>query len=365
MPAKTQPEENNGTEGDQGQFGRYVIRIDGQWTLRELSDLSHLYLQVYALLGQLEGEQGTGEIVVGSAGRIVPAAPEIVEVINNVAISHGRRINYPWAGGWSSTNFYRRLVRSLRGEAIPRVLEIRYASPGFIALNLWLLAAAAVRRCINETAKTASIVHQTYDEIYRGMQNRKLLALDVRRKQLELSKEEVAFVIKSRKALGNALGLSEMQSALITTLSPGTSDRISAENEMGTIKVLLSLYRKLIGLSSFRRVAKRGFNTKAGSTTNFEPAHSLARKIVESTKKAHGQNVPRGTGKSASDHRPAVRLSIAVTSGKQGRCFWACGKRPTPLLNPVVRRFLSNNHIMHVAFPQTSHRNPQKPRTFL
>jgi len=170
-----------------------------------------------------------------------------------------RRFNYPWAGGWSAANFYRSLVRNLRDDAVPRVVQIQFASPGFIDLSLWLAAAAAVRRCINETAKTASIVHKTYDEIYRGMHGRKLLALDVRKKHLELTREEMSFVAEARKQLANAVGLTDGEAEGAVGLGPGTSDRALAENELGTVKVLLSVTRRIMGLAAFEEDGKAKF----------------------------------------------------------------------------------------------------------
>ena len=242
-----------------GAFGRYEIKLDREWLLTELAEFPDLYVQVYAFFAQVESQSNEIDSAQSDRGGIVSAASEVFEVVDDVRISHGRRINYPWAGGWSSTNFYRRLVGSLYGEAVPRVTEIRYSSPGFIALGLWLSAAAAVRRCINKTAETVSIVHKTYHEIYRGMHDRKLLAIDVRRKRLELTKDELTFVIEARKSLGEVIGLSPEQLSSATILGPGTTVVAQVENELGAVKVLLSLLRRVMRLSEFQEEGKAKF----------------------------------------------------------------------------------------------------------
>jgi hypothetical protein len=101
--------------------------------------------------------------------------------------------------------------------------------------------------------------HRTYDEIYRDMQGRTKLAFDVRKKQLELAKQELAFLIESRKKLGAAIGLTPEQAKAVIQLSRGTSDTKSDENELGTVKVMLSLVRRIIGLSKFEQNGRAKF----------------------------------------------------------------------------------------------------------
>jgi len=184
-----------------------------------------------------ELEAGIEDIAVPLAPRDSPwtVAPEIFSTFGS------RRFNYPWAGGWSSTNFYSSLVRNLRRDVVPRVVQIQFASPGFIELSVWLAVAAAVRRCVNQPAKTAREVHKTYDEIHRGMQERQLLAFDVRKKRLELTRQELAFLTESRQQLWAAIGLATAEAKAVAQLSPGTADESLPENELGTVKVLLSL----------------------------------------------------------------------------------------------------------------------------
>jgi hypothetical protein len=226
--------------------GRYRILLDGEWLFNEFSELPHLYVQVYGFFAEVHG--------------LVQEQALIARSGDSPADDEYRRFNYPWAGGWSSANFYSSLVRNLADESAPRIIQIQFASPGFIELSVLLAAAAAVRRCINETAKTASIVNKTYDEIYRDLLGRRMLAFDVRKKQLELDKQELAFLIDSRKKLGTAIGLTPEQAKAVIQLSPGTADKRSAENELGTVKVLLSLVRRIIGLSKFEENGRAKFD---------------------------------------------------------------------------------------------------------
>jgi hypothetical protein len=254
MPEQLQPDESQEVVDPANPIGNYRIKLDGRWLFEELSELPHIYLQAYGFFAEIESIVGIDNILREPEGAV--RHPLEIELINPVDM---RRFNYPWAGGWSSTNFYTSLVRNLRFDAVPKLLQIQFASPGFIELSLWLAAAAGVRRCINETAKTASIVHKTYDEIHSGMARRKLLAFDVRKKQLELTREELAFAKESRQQLSDALGLTAEEGKAVTQLSPGTADEASAENELGTVKVLLSLTRRIMGLSKFEEDGKAKF----------------------------------------------------------------------------------------------------------
>jgi hypothetical protein len=242
MPEHSQSDEARQGADTANLVGHYRINLDGTWLFEEISELPHLYLQVYGFFAEMEAPR-----------------PEVdFEYLPSQPIDF-RRFNYPWAGGWSAANFYRGLVRNLRDDAVPRVVQIQFASPGFIELSLWLAAAAAVRRCINETAKTASIVNKTYDEIYKGMHARQLLALDVRKKTLELAGEEMAFVAKARKQLANAIGLTEREAEGAVRLGPGTSEQVLEKNDLGTVKMLMSLTRRIIGLAKFEEDGKAKF----------------------------------------------------------------------------------------------------------
>ena len=59
--------------------------------------------------------------------------------------------------------------------------------------------------------------------------------------------------------LSDALGLTAEEAKAVTQLSPGPADESSTENGLGTVKVLLSLTRRIMGLSKFEEDGKAKF----------------------------------------------------------------------------------------------------------
>ena len=200
---------------------RYRIELDGRWSLTDLSDFPYLYNQVYALLYALERRE--------------EAPWEVADVF----------ASYPWAGGYSAINFYRRLASSIPREHRPTIQEIRYASPGWIELGLFVLVAINVRRIVSNIIAAGREINSFYNEIYKGMKERRMLGMDVQAREIELDKERLAFVEESSERLTKLLGLPAP--AEITQLTG---------NPFVTLKIILSLIRRTSGLAAFESKGK-------------------------------------------------------------------------------------------------------------
>lgn len=193
-----------------------IIRIDGPWEFVELSNFAHTYTQAYAFVYSLTNVSDTNQY--------------------SLEIAYS---SYPWRGGFSSLNFYNRLYSSIPLEHRPRIKQIQYASPGFIELGLALSAAGTLAGIIKLLTDAGERVHRLYDTIYKGAQQRRLLRLEVRGRELELKREHLEFILDASERLGGAMGI-PVDRILYRTNSP-----------FATLKTLLSFFRKVAPLSQY------------------------------------------------------------------------------------------------------------------
>jgi hypothetical protein len=117
-------------------IGDYRINLDGRWDLEDLSIFPHEYLQAYALCSHLAGLEILAESDPVLFGLDDGLGDESLSVPLNVpmmTVTKGWQSKYPWAGGYSAVNFYSALIHNLEPKAYPRIIEIKYASPGFIS----------------------------------------------------------------------------------------------------------------------------------------------------------------------------------------------------------------------------------------
>jgi hypothetical protein len=149
---------------------------------------------------------------------------------------------YPWKGGYSTVNFYFELNYLVPLNDRPVVKAIRYESPGVIELALAIAVAVSLRRVVANVAAAIRDVNSTYDEIYRGMQQRRLLRLDVREREMKLERDQEQFLLDSFHRLSALLGIPESEVLLHLTGSP-----------LAAVKVLLSVYRRAKQLQELQR----------------------------------------------------------------------------------------------------------------
>ena len=254
---------------------RYNISIDGEWSLADFGEWPDLYGKIYAVFRHLD--YLTQVLFHYRNPRELDRIFTIHDSQFHILLDSptGRMsLQYPWRGGYSSVNFYRALLGNLRSEARPRVLEIRYASPGFIALGLVVPTAIVIKKLIKHVNLSIKDVNSTYSEVYKGMHERRMMDLDAKEKALNLSKAEIAFIVDSYKSLSSIVGLSDEQQKALTILAPelprgeeGMLNLLDARlslshpqtSPLGSLKMLMSLTRRLKKLSGFEADGKTNF----------------------------------------------------------------------------------------------------------
>ncbi|MDI6729654.1 MAG: hypothetical protein QMD44_12130 [Thermodesulfovibrionales bacterium] len=203
--------------------GKYKIAVNGRWTLEDLYVFPRAYEQVYFLMYSL-----------------LPQEEDLaVERIQHAYAA------FPWRGGYSAVNFYNQLKYVLPKNQRPAIVSIQYASPGWIELALLVGVAVSVERLIKSIANSIDRANQVYHNIHTGLQQRKLLRIETKRKELQLKKEEREYVDDSLKQMAQLLGFKNLAEINARTGNPYI-----------TLKILLSFYRRLRTLADYQKRGK-------------------------------------------------------------------------------------------------------------
>ena len=207
-------------------FGSRAILIDGVWSLEDLYKFPRAYEQVYFTLEAL-----------------VPSDDEEV----NERIT--RAFNaYPWRGGYSAVSFYNQLKWTTPPRARPRVTSIQYASPGWIELWLKLPIALQLASIVTSVAASIGACNKVYNQIHTDLQKRNLLRIEVERKRLELSRDELKLISESATTMAKLLGLRSVKDIHRRT-----------DDELISLKIILSFYRRIRLLSEYQNNGKADF----------------------------------------------------------------------------------------------------------
>lgn len=122
----------------------------------------------------------------------------------------------------------------------PKVKSIQYASPGWLELAVIVGIALNIKKIVLCFTESANELNKLYNNIYKGMQDRKMMKIEAKRQTLLLTKEQTDFAIESANNLSRLLGFENV--AQIQKLT---------KNPLATLKILLSFYRKIKILSEF------------------------------------------------------------------------------------------------------------------
>ena len=207
---------------------RYRIELDRKWKLEELNQYSRNYEQAYfAFFAVLS---------------LAPSSPfdpgYAVRVSNDLA-------RYPWNGGASVVSFYSDLRNTQGRKLKPDVAQIQYASPGFLDLILVPEIAKSVAGAVAAICPSLLLINKTYNDIYKGMRDRKLNEIDVARANLQLAAEQRAFLKDCAQDLGVRLGIQNVDQIVE-----------ASGNELRGLKVILSIYRRLRVLARYQNEGK-------------------------------------------------------------------------------------------------------------
>jgi hypothetical protein len=158
---------------------------------------------------------------------------------------------HPWRGGYSAVNFYAYLQNLVPKDRRPRVASIRYESPGWLELTFVVLAVVlSLRRIIKAFCDSGKEITSLYNDIYKGLQERRLLSLSVKREELHLQREQLEFVEYSMDSLAKMLGFTGL--AELRKIAP---------SPLAALKILLSFYRRVRTLAEYQQNGKADFRS--------------------------------------------------------------------------------------------------------
>lgn len=201
------------------------IRIKGDWDLDMVGELSHAYVQVYA----------------ASCFLLLPSLEGVASFSDDRETG---RYSYPWRGGYSAVNFFRSIYAALPKRYHPVVLEMSYASPGFIEL---LGYSAAITLLVRTLTANAARILSVYKEVQEEIRKRQLNKLEVRER-----KAQVQFVESAYARLAEAMDI-----------PPSATEKLHAStgrDVWARLKILLALARRIDNLAAFLNSGKAELN---------------------------------------------------------------------------------------------------------
>ena len=204
----------------------YKIQMNGEWTLEDLYWLPHVYSQVYAFLYALN----------------MPLTDYGDEKLYITFTAH------PWLGGYSAVNFYSYLQNLVPRSDRPRVVSIQYGSLGLLELGLVVSIALSIGVLIKTFSTGINDLHSLYSSIYKGLQDRKLMRIEVKRRELAIEKEQLQFINEAAQKLSQMMGFKNVEQ--INELTG---------NSLATLKILLSFYRRIRTLAGYEKDEKAKF----------------------------------------------------------------------------------------------------------
>ena len=207
---------------------KYKMLINGEWSLVDLYEFPRSYTQVYSLLYSLQDY-----------------FDEYDDKYEKLQITYNA---FPWIGGYSAVNFYRYLYNLIQKDHKPKIITINYSSPGYIELGLILGIAISIKKIVSNFVEIAKELNSLYNDIYKGLQNRKLMRIEVKMKEIELKNEELQFINKSSNELSKLLVFDDFDKIHKLT-----------GNSLASLKILLSFYRRIRKLAEYQKEEKITF----------------------------------------------------------------------------------------------------------
>ena len=204
--------------------GSYRIELDGDWTLNDLYRFSNIYSQLYAFQYSFARE----------------AVPD-----DYGEWTRDPYIANPWVGGYDAVNFYNQLASRVPHPHRPTLLSMHYASPGWIDLGVFLSVAWGIRTVVHAVLDDVERFNQVYSEVRKGMRERDLMKINVKRQELELARDKIQFIESCNEQLSELLKFRNRQEIKGLTSNPLT-----------TLKILLSYCRRIKNLSKYETSRK-------------------------------------------------------------------------------------------------------------
>lgn len=231
----------------------FTIHIDGNWSLEDLYLFPHTFEQMYFFVRSLDTNLNEVEI-------------ERIDFAYN---------SMPWQGGYSAVGFYNQLKTSTPAQRRPKLKSFQYASPGVIDLALIVAYGLSVGKLVKIFCSSVESINATLSVIYRDLQKRKLLRIEVEERRLQLSRSELDFSEECAETIASIFGWD------VKYLTAKTG------NPYKTLKILLSIARRL------RILAEYQLKGKAIIPTEDEPIAPTPPKRATRTAKTRKGNEAR------------------------------------------------------------------------
>jgi hypothetical protein len=204
----------------------FRISIEREWTLEDLYKFPRAFQQAYYFWDAISAEHDD------DAAERIDRAFSIL----------------PWQGGYSAVVFFEQLKFSVPRRERPTITSIHYESPGWLELSLYITAALSLSRVVRSIALTIDQCNATYGNIYKGMQERKLLRISTERAAIKLETEQLQFIAVSARKL----------SQMLQFVSPEEITR-KTKSTYSTLKILMAVYRRVRLLAEYQRRGKALF----------------------------------------------------------------------------------------------------------
>jgi hypothetical protein len=195
------------------------LALAGRWDFEDLMEMSRDYIQLYGFAYSLSSD--------------LPARRE-----SEIEYIYGK---FPWRGGFSTVNFFSQLYHNMPPPNRPKVVQIRYASPGFIEITAIAGAALAVAGFVKALCASINAAHELYRNIQKRSTELKLSQINLAKERLSLTKAQIDFCADASEKLSKVLGLSAEQDAMLESRTQG--------NKVMKTKLLLSVFRRAVNLA--------------------------------------------------------------------------------------------------------------------
>jgi hypothetical protein len=203
----------------------YSLSIDRDWSLEDLKRFPHDYSQIYSFFYAFK--------------KLVQTHVSKLEQVVN---------SYPWKGGFSSMHFYQQLKALVPERDMPEIHSMHYASPGWIELELFRPAAMESKTVIEGYISTKEAIDKLISEIYEELRKRKLVGSQGKEIQDRISQDDLDYCTRAYTHLSRMLGFEEFSALQSVSM-----------NSLASLKILLSLVRRIRRLASFSAERKVTF----------------------------------------------------------------------------------------------------------
>lgn len=208
--------------------GIFILGIDGNWEFVDLGVFPKIYSEVYSVLYLLEDLPSSEESQVDYTFQV-----------------------HPWEGGYSALNFYSHLYKNIPKKNRLKLVAMENHSPGFFELAAILAVAKTLSVVVKQVCGSIGEINKTYGEIHAGIQERKLNQLKIKKEQILLAERDIRFLEQSAKKLSDQMGYPFKEQLDIKTKDPFT-----------TLKILLSVYRRVWALAKLQSEAKLDLSSR-------------------------------------------------------------------------------------------------------